>query len=156
MKFSLKSRIAISVLLTVIGAAALYGLFRYGAGLIYSPLSTYSLLALVGLVGSGAILVFVTTIAEHLQKNKSLCKEAYYLSLLFCFFGLVILALFGYGLLKDVLGVHCSGFFGSQWSCMMPPLLGVVLVGLNPLTLGLLGSASVYGLVKQRFTNKKR
>lgn len=60
----------------------------------------------------------------------------------------IALAILAFGNIQDMLGVHCTGFFGAQSSCTENQFLLVFILFLNPLTLISIFALSLVGLAK--------
>lgn len=142
-------RIILIVLLAITGIIAVLSAARYHLILIGNPFSVYSALYILGVLAGIAILVFVLTIIKDLLKHRAISKQVYVISIVFSSIVMVMIALLGYGLIRDALGVYCAGFFGAQSSCTLGPLLMIYMVLFQPIPFIVAGLVASYGIYNQ-------
>lgn len=151
MKLNKTTRTTLLVLLIAVGAIALVSIVRY-LGFFTSAsvdIGVRGGLQLGAFLASISVFTFAFVVIRDLLKNKSVHKGAFAISVILSIVAAIILLLFAYGIAKDLLGVYCSGFFGSQSSCTLSPLLILYVLVFHPIPLIVAGVISLYGIFNQ-------
>lgn len=156
MKISPTLRAILSVLLIITGLIALLGTYKYASYFLYSTFDVRNMYLLAAAVGGLTVSAFALITVAALIGRKPLSKEAYVIGIIFSIISIIILLYFGFGIIKDILGVYCSGFFGVQSSCTQSPMLVLYIIVLHPFALAAAGLLSVFGIVKQLTLSKSK
>jgi RsiW-degrading membrane proteinase PrsW (M82 family) len=99
--------------------------------------------------GCVAVILFASMTIKKLLKNEPISKDTYVISGIFGIIAAGIALMFAYGLFQDLFRLHCRGFYGSQSSCILSPLIIWYLFILHPFSLLAAGVLSAYGIYKQ-------
>jgi len=146
MKLRHSIRLTLATLLAIIGFAVSFGVLK---DLQFISLMNFNILYILGLLGEIAILVFIYLTTRNLINNKSIPKDVYAISVILSLVSAIVVLMFAYGVFKDLSGAYCSGFFGARTSCLLSPLLILLILILNPISLIVGGAISVYGIYRQ-------
>lgn len=136
-------------LLITVAVISAFGVMKYLRFATLTSLSVNTLWYFFAAMGSILLVGFVVVTVDALIRKSTLTKAVYIISIAFCIVAAATLLFFGYGLLQDIQGVRCAGFFGSDASCMLSPLLALTFIVLHPTALAVAGLIALYGVYSQ-------